>query len=462
MALEHEEPLRSLGAMLASLVVLRDSDDGARPLKSSTVNTVCLLVLAAVGSVWVLLKLASVLVPLTFAIFLAFLMEPVLSAFVRAPGSFCSFGRNARRPCVKCWEAASGPPASAAGAMQLQMQASLEAGALAAPSTSTAADAEVTEPLESRCGCLTRWLQGVWEAIAILLVVGSIVLLLWGVIAAVVEALTIFDWAIYEKSPKLKELADLLEQMGINVNEIMNGSILARYRGELMQLALEAAGVLQSIMMTLLLFIFALVAMLPGIRKHQPRSPVRTLMQRYLVMKTIASAVIAGAVMLSLCLLDVKLVIIFGLITFSFNFIPNIGSFFAILAPLPLALLEPDFSTAHVAYVAIIPFLIHNTLGNLLEPKLMASGLELHPLTVVVALTFWGSMWGIAGAILSVPITCAIRLWLQSLNHPYATTIHRLLDEPLGPGDSARLIQKAYLDTWTAHASGLLSEGVAV
>jgi len=76
-----------------------------------------------------------------------------------------------------------------------------------------------------------------------------------------------------------------------------------------------------------------------------------------------------------------------------------------------------------VAYVAIVPFLIHNTLGNVLEPKLMASGLELHPLTVVVSLTFWGSMW------------------LQTAN---ARKLHRWLDQPMGSGEPlAKEQQKA-------------------
>jgi len=186
------------------------------------------------------------------------------------------------------------------------------------------------------------------------------------------------------------------------------------------------------------------VAMLPGIKHRQPRSRMKALMQRYLLMKTIASAVIAVAVMFGLFLLEVELLVIFGLVTFTLNFVPNIGSFFAIMAPLPLVWLDPDSTLIHVAYVAIVPFLIHNTLGNVLEPKLMASGLELHPLTVVVSLTFWGSMWGVAGAILSVPITCAIRLWLQGLDHPYARKLHRWLDQPMGSGEPlAKEQQKA-------------------
>jgi len=129
-----------------------------------------------------------------------------------------------------------------------------------------------------------------------------------------------------------------------------------------------------------------------------------------------------------------KSAVVLRIITFTLNFIPNIGSFIAILAPVPLVWLQEDKTFVDVAMVALVPFLVHNSLGNVMEPKLMSSGLDLHSLTIVVALTFWGSMWGIAGAILSVPITCAIRLWLLELDHPYAKKLRRLLDEPMGSG----------------------------
>eukprot|EP00435_Cladocopium_sp_Y103_P003154 s1371_g1.t1 len=57
-------------------------------------------------------------------------------------------------------------------------------------------------------------------------------------------------------------------------------------------------------------------------------------------------------------------------------------------------------------------------------------GLDLHPLIVVIALTFWSSVWGVAGAILSVPLTSVIRLWLEELENPYAQTAFMLINGP--------------------------------
>merc|ERR1712079_483938 len=51
---------------------------------------------------------------------------------------------------------------------------------------------------------------------------------------------------------------------------------------------------------------------------------------------------------------------------------------------------------------------------------------------VVVALTFWGSIWGIAGAVLSVPVTCAIKLLLEEVDHSAARKVTELFNAPFG------------------------------
>lgn len=86
--------------------------------------------------------------------------------------------------------------------------------------------------------------------------------------------------------------------MQTHTHEVLSGSLLQQYQGEVVSVALAAIGVLESILLTLLLFFFALVATLPGVRSRAPRSRMKCLMQRYLFCKTIASAIIALAVML--------------------------------------------------------------------------------------------------------------------------------------------------------------------
>ncbi|MEE8452823.1 MAG: AI-2E family transporter [Thermoguttaceae bacterium] len=95
---------------------------------------------------------------------------------------------------------------------------------------------------------------------------------------------------------------------------------------------------------------------------------------------------------------------------------------------------ETRLKLPHPVAVVGIPGMVQMIIGNVIEPKLLGKGLELHPVTVLLALTFWGLLWGIVGMVLAVPITATIRIVLMR----FATTkpIGDLLAGHL-PGTSA-------------------------
>ena len=89
---------------------------------------------------------------------------------------------------------------------------------------------------------------------------------------------------------------------------------------------------------------------------------------------------------------------------FLLNFIPTIGSIIATLFPALLALIQFDtFAQFFIVLVGVGS--IQVIVGNFLEPKLMGNTLNVSPFIVMMSLTLWGSIWGIAGMFLSVPIT---------------------------------------------------------
>jgi AI-2 transport protein TqsA len=55
---------------------------------------------------------------------------------------------------------------------------------------------------------------------------------------------------------------------------------------------------------------------------------------------------------------------------------------------------------------------IQMTIGNLVEPRLMGTTLNLSPFVIILSLTFWGGIWGVAGMFLSVPITVIVAIVL--------------------------------------------------
>ncbi len=63
-----------------------------------------------------------------------------------------------------------------------------------------------------------------------------------------------------------------------------------------------------------------------------------------------------------------------------------------------------------------VPCLIQMVFGNFLEPKILGEGLNLHPVTILLALSFWGLLWGVAGMFLAAPITAVIRIILMQFD----------------------------------------------
>jgi AI-2 transport protein TqsA len=128
---------------------------------------------------------------------------------------------------------------------------------------------------------------------------------------------------------------------------------------------------------------------------------------------------------------------LFGLLVFLLNFIPNIGSIVATLLPIPVAVTQFQDPWMVLAVVAI-PGAIHLTIGNLIAPRLMGRGVELHPVTVLLALAFWGLLWGIVGMVLAVPIVAVVRIVLGR----FGTTrpVAELLAGRL-PGTEPRTVQ---------------------
>ncbi len=164
-----------------------------------------------------------------------------------------------------------------------------------------------------------------------------------------------------------------------------------------------------------LIFVLFLIAG-GGIQKtrHPLAGEIQNKVSRYVATKffvSIATAVLVG-LLLWACRVD--LAFMFAVLTFFLNFIPNVGSLIAIALPLPVVLLQ--FGLGWPFWVVLagsstIQFLI----GNVLEPKLMGESMDLHPITILMFLMFWGLVWGIPGMFLAVPITAILKIILSRI-----------------------------------------------
>jgi len=126
--------------------------------------------------------------------------------------------------------------------------------------------------------------------------------------------------------------------------------------------------------------------------------------QTYLWIKTVTSSITGAISYFVLLLVGVDFAGFWAFTIFLLNFIPTVGSIIATFFPALLALIQ--FDTFNEFFIVLIGVgAVQLAVGNFLEPKMMGSTLNVSPLVVMLSLTLWGSIWGIAGMFLSVPIT---------------------------------------------------------
>jgi predicted PurR-regulated permease PerM len=130
---------------------------------------------------------------------------------------------------------------------------------------------------------------------------------------------------------------------------------------------------------------------------------VATSIQRYIGMKTIISLATATVSYVILVLVGVDFAAVWAMLVFFLNFIPTIGSIIAAVFPSLLALVQFDTLTPFfITAVALggTQFLF----GNVIEPAYMGKSLNLSAMAILLALSFWGIVWGFAGMFLAVPM----------------------------------------------------------
>jgi len=141
----------------------------------------------------------------------------------------------------------------------------------------------------------------------------------------------------------------------------------------------------------------------------------KTRVRQYLVAKTLISAGTGCLTWLVLLVLGVDFPVLWGMLAFLLNYIPNVGSIVAAFLPFVLALLQFD-TMARPIVVLVLLASIQLTMGNVVEPRIMAFSLDLSPLLIIVNLIFWGWLWGPWGMVLSVPITAMIKIVFENIS----------------------------------------------
>ena len=194
-------------------------------------------------------------------------------------------------------------------------------------------------------------------------------------------------------------------------------------------------GLIRSLFFVIIFVIFLLLGRDPHAEHSHVYLEVVQKIRRYVGIKLFISAITGVLVWVILSLVGLKLAVAFGILAFLLNFIPSIGSIVATLLPIPIAVVQFQASPWLIVVVVAVPGVIQNVLGNIIDPKLQGEGLNLHPVTVILALSFWGLIWGIVGMFLAAPITAALRVFLMQFDT--LKPIGKLLAGDLSSSDTA-------------------------
>jgi AI-2 transport protein TqsA len=166
---------------------------------------------------------------------------------------------------------------------------------------------------------------------------------------------------------------------------------------------------------------------------------VNNQLQSYLLIKTFVSVLVGALVTLICIIYGIDFPIIWGLLTFILNYIPNIGSLIASIIPMFVAFIEYEIGWTSISF-ALLLVIIHNITGNVLEPHVMGRQMDLSPVFVLFSLIFWGYVWGIVGMFLAVPIAAAMKILFSNIEplKPIAIIIgskgHSLILNSVEPG----------------------------
>ncbi|HHX91667.1 MAG TPA: AI-2E family transporter, partial [Paracoccus sp.] len=144
----------------------------------------------------------------------------------------------------------------------------------------------------------------------------------------------------------------------------------------------------------------------------------------YLAVKTLINVIVGLASWPVLALFGVDHAPFWALMIGVLNYIPYIGSLAAVSLPVVMAAVQ--FGSVHmVAGVAASLTAVNMWVSYWVEPRMIGGRVNMSPFVVMAALSFWGALWGVAGAVLAVPMTSTLAIILASFaqTRPFAVLL---------------------------------------
>lgn len=219
----------------------------------------------------------------------------------------------------------------------------------------------------------------------------------------------------------LSSLTGWLHHLGISADQVGNmkeGVDLSRLTGLISTVLGDLLGLTSALFLILAVVLFmaidsgAFPRHLAAAAEARPRL-VEALTdfahgtRRYLVVSTVFGLIVAVLDTVALALLDVPAPLLWGLLAFLTNYIPNIGFVIGLVPPALLALL--DGGVGQMLAVVAVYCVLNLIIQSGIQPRVVGDSVGLSTTLTFVSLVFWTWVIGPLGAILAIPLSLLVR-----------------------------------------------------
>ena len=151
----------------------------------------------------------------------------------------------------------------------------------------------------------------------------------------------------------------------------------------------------------------------------------------YLMVTAVFGLIVAVLDTAALAIMGIPLAVLWGVLAFITNFIPNVGFVIGLLPPVLLALLTGGWQLALA--VVVVYCVLNLVIQSLIQPRFIGDSVGLSATVTFLALLFWAWILGPLGALLAIPLTLLVKAVLVDAD-PRARWVEALLGaEPATP-----------------------------
>ncbi|TWP50675.1 AI-2E family transporter [Lentzea tibetensis] len=283
-----------------------------------------------------------------------------------------------------------------------------------------------------------RWLTG---AVLVVVVYAVLLGLFVVLVVSVAQLATLLPGYVAKADDMIVQVTAMLAQFGVGEEQLRDvaGSLdFGKIAGLAGTLLASVGGLLTDLVFLLALLLFlsteatwaeqrfaAISAEKPWITTGLRRFAAGT--RSYMWVTTVFGLIVAVLDVGALVIIGVPAAVLWGLLAFVTNYIPNIGFVIGVVPPALLALLDGGWQTAVI--VVVVYTALNFVVQSVIQPKFVADSVGLSTVVTVLALVFWSWVLGPLGAILAVPATLLLKAVFVDVD-PRSRWVGALINSP--------------------------------